>query len=199
MELNDEQRKLCEEYLDYANAIFATIITQKKFPLSVEHEDLRCAANYGLVKAALNWKKEKGLFKSYAVTVMWNTVLNECRLNDKLSQREREKVKDGLIDDIITFSWDDNPEYRQIASNTFVDTQFEQREYVQWLMECLNDEERNLIDEYYFKDAPEREIAAKNNVTRQCISLIIIRARKKMEKRIKSSHVSKESLLSSFK
>lgn len=196
MELNDEQRKLCEEYLDYANAIFATIITQKKFPLSVEHEDLRCAANYGLVKAALKWKKEKGPFKPYAVTVIWNTVLNECRLNDKLSQREREKVKDGLIDDVITFSWDDNPElYRQIASKKFIDTQFEQENYIEWLMECLNDKEQKLIIDHYFSDIPESQIATEINRTRARVSQIIVEARKKMKERMKSSCVSKKSLL----
>ena len=78
--LNAAQRMLVEDAIPLAKWTVKTYITSCEQVAGLGYEDLLQEAYLALCKAAMSYREESGVqFKSYAVTVMRNHLLDHCR------------------------------------------------------------------------------------------------------------------------
>lgn len=167
--LNDEQKKLVENHLDYAKLI--ALKRWEKLKHKYTLDEIESCAFLGLVEAAKNFKKNKNItFKTFANKRINGCILDEFRFDKRFNCKKDTpyelpivSLNAPVLNESIEFIdlLEDKENYFEALLNNYE---------VDKLLKVLTDSEREIIEMYFLRDMLQEEIAEILNVNQSTVS-----------------------------
>lgn len=158
--LTNSQRTLVEEHLKLVKAIARA--RHGYLPAFVELDDVEQAGRMGLIYAALKYDGREGSsFETFARYRINGAISDFLRKLDPVSKEQRAQIKAGDADEVAHVEIDDRTfELRstgETPEEAAMALQFTAQ--VRTLVEGLSGRQRHIVEQYYYQDRQQNEIA----------------------------------------
>jgi len=163
-----------EEHISWAEVVASKFRREKNIP--IEHEEAISLAMVGLMKAAKNYKEDKGKFRSLA----W------VKIRGELKDWVRTSVRHKSYAPMMSL---ENFPLEQLPSVNGTEKKVADKELVEWLLEFLTTRQAQTIRLYYLEEYPMIDIARDYGTTEANICLLVQRGLRKMRKAMELGYV----------